>query len=179
MNTGGIALILAAVVAVAVGGTVLMSRRVDGAIGQQPSDTATNAQKGTTMSGKIVKSEAEWRAQLSPEAFHVAREKGTERAYTGKYWDNHEAGIYTCVGCGQELFTSETKFDSGTGWPSFFAPIAPDAVATETDSSYGMTRVEALCSRCGAHLGHLFDDGPEPTGMRYCMNSVSMEFRKK
>ncbi len=135
------------------------------------------ARAGTN--GKIVKTDAEWLAQLGPEAFRVARQKGTERAYTGKYWDNHEEGVYTCIGCGLELFDSGTKFDSGTGWPSFYAPIRPDAVATETDRTWGMTRVEVLCSRCDSHLGHVFDDGPEPTGLRYCMNSVSLGFEKR
>ena len=129
--------------------------------------------------GKIVKTDAEWLEQLGPEAFRVARQKGTERAYTGKYWDNHEEGVYTCIGCGLELFDSGTKFDSGTGWPSFYAPIRAEAVATVTDGAWGMTRVEVLCSRCDSHLGHVFDDGPKPTGQRYCMNSVSLGFEKR
>lgn len=120
------------------------------------------------------RTDEEWRKILTPEQYRIAREAGTERAFTGKYWNTKTKGTYACACCGQELFRSETKFDSGTGWPSFYAPIRPDAVAEHEDMSYGMRRVESLCSNCNAHLGHVFPDGPEPTGLRYCMNSASL-----
>jgi peptide-methionine (R)-S-oxide reductase len=127
----------------------------------------------------VVKTDAEWKQQLSPEAFKVARQEGTERAYSGAYWDNHETGIYNCICCGLPLFSSATKFESGTGWPSFWQPINKTNVLEEKDNSYNMERTKVTCSRCGAHLGHVFDDGPRPTGLRYCLNSVSLSFEKK
>jgi peptide-methionine (R)-S-oxide reductase len=128
---------------------------------------------------KVTKTDAEWRKELTPEQYHVARQKGTEPAFTGRYWDNHEKGLYRCACCGAELFQSDTKFESGTGWPSFYAPVEPGKVRTEEDTSYGMRRVEALCAQCDAHLGHVFPDGPKPSGLRYCMNSASLNFEKK
>jgi peptide-methionine (R)-S-oxide reductase len=127
---------------------------------------------------KITKTEEEWKKQLTPEQFHVLREKGTERAFTGKYWNNHEAGTYRCAACGQPLFSSDTKYDSGTGWPSFWQPLSPSAVELHEDNSFFMSRIEVVCSRCGGHLGHVFPDGPKPTGKRYCMNSASLTFEK-
>ncbi len=128
---------------------------------------------------KVVKSDAEWQKQLTPEQFHVARKAGTEPAFTGKYWNAKDAGTYTCVCCGQPLFESDTKYNSGTGWPSFYQPVSQDAVVANTDQTYGMIRTEVRCSRCDAHLGHVFEDGPNPTGLRYCMNSASLNLEKK
>jgi peptide-methionine (R)-S-oxide reductase len=159
------------------------------ALGAGAALAATSAKPGTAPAAKpaqkkavivpVTKSEAEWKKTLTPEQYRVLREQGTEMAFTGKYWNNHQAGTYLCAACGLELFSSDTKFDSGTGWPSYWQPIDKTHVKEITDDSYGMHRVEVECARCGGHLGHVFEDGPRPTGLRYCINSVSLSFQPK
>jgi peptide-methionine (R)-S-oxide reductase len=178
MKTSSIAILSAAF--------VLASAVTLGAASAHRADSAGKAQKGSTMPANtasdtdhVVKTDAEWQKILTPEQYAVLRKAGTERAFTGKYWDNHKAGVYNCAACGNPLFSSETKFESGTGWPSFYAPLNERSVVTKVDKSFFSIRTEVLCRRCEGHLGHVFDDGPKPSGLRYCMNSVSLSFVEK
>ncbi len=145
---------------------------------ERPAEAQAKKQGGVAMFQKIHKSDAEWQKLLTPEEFQILRRQGTERPFTGKYHDHHEKGTYVCAACKLPLFSSQTKFESGTGWPSFYQPIKAENVEELSDTSYGMTRVEVRCGRCGGHLGHVFSDGPKPTGLRYCINSASLSFRK-
>jgi len=159
-------------------GRVLGGGRPKAFAAETPRITPGNGESGE-MSERIVRTEEEWRRILTPEEFYVLRKKGTERAFTGKYHDFKGKGTYVCAGCGNELFSSQTKFDSGTGWPSFWAPISEAKILKEKDQSFFMSRTEVLCARCGGHLGHVFEDGPPPTGLRYCINSVALKFVEK
>ena len=168
-------LILLVSLPVLAAGAVLVARP-QGASKGAPMPSSASPDAAPERPDRIVKTNAEWKKILTPEQYYVTRQKGTERAFTGPNWDNHAKGTYDCVCCGLPLFSSDTKFESGTGWPSFWQPIAPDAVREVSDRTFFMVRTEVQCARCGAHLGHVFDDGPKPTGLRYCMNGTAMKF---
>lgn len=176
LRLGCVVVVTAALLAC--GGSGGVASRADAAPPPVAAPAGGSTREVPDVNDKVVKTEDEWRRELSPEAFQVLRKKGTERAFTGSLWDQHEAGTYVCGACGLPLFRSDEKFDSGTGWPSFWKPIDPAHVGTEEDRSFFTTRTEVHCARCGGHLGHVFDDGPEPTGLRYCINSVSLGFRQ-
>jgi len=165
---------VAALCVVLLAALVVASRTVAGDATNQ-----TRSASSTNMQPTVLKTDADWKKNLTPEQYQVLRQKGTERAFTGKFWNHHEKGEYRCAGCGTTLFTSDAKFDSGCGWPSFSAPAATNGIAETEDRTHGMVRTEVLCSKCGGHLGHVFDDGPKPTGLRYCINSAALEFEKK
>lgn len=151
----------------------------DGTVSRRSSTIDSLKKQGTTMNDPKQMTDKEWQSLLTPEQYHILREKGTELPFTGKYYYNKEEGLYRCAACGNPLFTTDSQYDAGCGWPSYWKPVADSSVTTQIDRSHGMVRTEVLCGRCGGHLGHIFDDGPEPTGLRYCINSVSLDFEKK